>query len=42
MQYPAQAGSWLKGKREDQMADEGLEVGPEGRLEEQHSARVES
>jgi hypothetical protein len=38
MQSPARAGSWLKGKLKDQMADEGLEVGPEERLEERHPA----
>jgi hypothetical protein len=32
---PARVGGWLEGKLKDQMADEGLEVGPEGRPEEQ-------
>jgi hypothetical protein len=40
MQYPAQVGGWLESKLKDQMSDEGLEVGPEGRPEEQQSAQV--
>jgi len=40
MQSQAQAGGWFEGKLKDQMADEGLEVGPEGNLEEKQPAKV--